>query len=161
MIAPSTAAWLSGSTYLASGTASDGTGTGVKQVYWWVGAVGDTPPGAIGSWNVATGTTFWSGLMDLTTLGEGDKRLHVQAEDMGGIFSTIMTRDFGVDQADPVLAITNIVTGVVGRNAVFTMTGTADDTNDLASILVEQRKDADPFVTIENFAFQVRVIPLI
>ncbi len=148
--APAGSSWLSGSTSTATGNASDGTGTGVAAVYWWAGDSLATPPALLSSWNTATGTTFWSGLMDVSGLGEGNRRLSVKAVDAAGNWSATVQRDFGIDQANPVLTVTNIATGVVGRSALFPMDGTAADTNALASIKVEQKKGTGTFVEVYN-----------
>ncbi len=118
-----------GTAYSVSGTAADTGGSGVATVYWWAGAYGATPPAFPGSWNTATGTTNWNALLNLTTLGEGRRTLHVRAVDgAANEMAAAQTVNFYIDQADPVLVISNPADGSV-HSADFILNGTASDAN--------------------------------
>jgi hypothetical protein len=120
---------LVGTAYSVSGTAADTGGSGVATVYWWADNYGSTPPAGLGSWNIATGTTSWNALLNLTTLGEGRRTLSVKAVD-GAANETLSatTVNFYIDQVPPVLSVDSPADGAI-FSAGFTMSGTASDTN--------------------------------
>ena len=98
--------YLSGSAYSLTGTASDTGDAGLDSVYWWAGDQGASAPSTASpytDWNSAVGTASWSGTLDLSSLGEGDKTLHAFAVDKCGNASSVSTVDSMVDQAAPVL----------------------------------------------------------
>lgn len=137
--------------YWKSGSALDWTGsaaevTGAATVRTWTGAKNAAPPADRSSWipattTFSTGTTNWSTSLNLATLGEGDKTIHVEAVDLAGNASTVATLDFGVDQNPPVLEETTAgavgqATATVGRNALFSLGGTWADTQGITSLKV-------------------------
>jgi hypothetical protein len=137
--APLAGVWRTGVTLTASGTATDASA--VALVEWST----DLDP----TWNAATGANNWSTVINLLTLGEGMRTLYVRATDAAGNTSAApATRSFGNDQAAPIVTVDNIGAGVVGKKAAFSLDGTASDTNALAGILVEQKKDLGAYVTV-------------
>jgi large repetitive protein len=125
---PAGGAVLVGTAYSVSGTASDGAGSGVSAVYWWAGNFGDTPPADLGSWTAATGTTNWNALLNLSSLGEGHRTLHVKAVDAAANLSAAASASFFIDQAPPSLSVTGPASGAVFSGG-FTVSGTAADAN--------------------------------
>jgi hypothetical protein len=141
--------WLSGSTATFSGTAADAGGTSfnlVSAVYYKVDVQGashasDDPT----TWTLAAGTANWTSTVALGSLGEGKFTLWVAALDTAGNKSAFLQRDFGVDQAVPTVSTTGVP---AFTKAAFAAAGTVGDTNALASMTVEQRKDGGAWVTV-------------
>jgi large repetitive protein len=126
---PAADAVLVGTAYSVSGTADDGTGSGVAAVYWWAGPWGATPPATLAGWSLTTGTTNWNALLSLTGLGEGRRTLHVKAVDAAGNESAVaVKKDFYIDQAPPVLSVAAPADGAI-FNTDITVSGTASDAN--------------------------------
>lgn len=96
-----------------------------------------------GEWTDATGTNNWYGSVDLDTdgaggdegLGEGAHTIEVRARDAAGLWCDPVTVSFTVDQFAPTLTETTLGEAV-GRNTVFSLGGTAEDTVELGSLIV-------------------------
>lgn len=148
---PTGAGYISGSAYSISGTASDSGISGLATLYWWAGDNGVDPPADYSNWNTAIGTDNWSGSLNLTTLGEGSKTLHVVAVDRCQNYSTGSTRDFSVDQAPPTL--TETVSGISGsavvyRNADIDLGGVVSDGTGITSLVVSYSKNGGAVQTL-------------
>ncbi len=105
-----------------SGTASDGTGSGVQKV--WVSTNNGN------SFDLATGTTNWT--YTLTSLTQGDYTLVVKAQDnldLNG--STTIPQLLHVDLTNPSSVIVSPLNGaeLKASNFPLTVTGTASDNN--------------------------------
>ncbi len=139
---PTSGGWVSTTALSVTGTASDGAGSGVTQVYLKVDglyvAAGPTdhsaedPTAPANGWTVATGLTSWSSSFTFTPLQEGRKTLWTKAVDAVGNLTTaaaaVSSRiDFGLDLNPPTLGFTDAVGTLV--NAGFTLAGTTTDTN--------------------------------
>ncbi|MDP3207797.1 MAG: Ig-like domain-containing protein, partial [Rhodoglobus sp.] len=146
---PVVSEWLSGSAYTARGTASDAS-SGVAQARYLVAPANeDHSADLISTWTLGTGTTSWTGTLNLTTIGEGAKKIWVRAQDnAGNATSTATTVAFGIDQAYPTLSNLTIGTGTVYKNATFSLGGDAADSNALSRVTVAQAKNGGGFVTI-------------
>jgi len=126
--------YISGSAYTVSGVASDSGAAGLDSVYWWSGARGAFHPAAVSpytGWNSAVGTTGWSGALNLSTLGEGDKTLYAFAIDKGGNISPVSSVDFTVDQAAPILEETGLGGASTTSNGDVLLEVTITETNGL------------------------------
>jgi hypothetical protein len=130
--------WLSGTSFVASGTSADNGTAGIEEVFYQVDVRGATPPSDLSdaSWLSATGTTSWNGSFSLT--GEGERSLFVVARDKAGNQSPLRTLDFGIDQNNPSLTIDG-GTATIYKNGSFILSGTASDTNEISSITVEEK----------------------
>jgi hypothetical protein len=126
---PVNAVWTGASPYTVSGTASDGTGAGVSQVWTIVdnaatSHAADTPTAITtgGAWKEASGTTSWSASWALAP--EGTKTLWVAVLDAAGNWSTSYTAvNFGYDVTPPALGITPMG----GFRSAFSIAGTVSD----------------------------------
>ncbi len=130
-------AWLNSSTFIFSGTASDGTGSGIESVYFTETARGAGPP-AQGdpSWENASvdGSGNWTASVSIG--GAGEREFHVYSEDAAGNLGSVTTHNFGLDQANPSASVTGgSATSYV--NSDFTIDGTFSDASGLASVDVE------------------------
>ncbi len=137
---PSSAGWVSTTALSVTGTASDGTGSGVSQVYVKVdglyAAASPTDhsaedPTVANGWTLATGQTSWSSPFTLSSV-EGRKTLWIKADDLIGNVTTpagaVASRvDFGLDLNPPTLVFTDSVGTLL--SAAFTLAGTTTDTN--------------------------------
>ncbi|HTZ53089.1 MAG TPA: Ig-like domain-containing protein [Spirochaetia bacterium] len=137
ILAPAAASWNTGATLSAVGTSSDANG--VASVEWSTDGT---------TWSLASGTTTWSVLLNLITLGEGARTLYLRATDAAGNTTAPLTRAFGVDQTPPSTTETSVGPGTVGRSTLFTLAGIAADTNSLASVSIRQRKDGGGWVPV-------------
>ncbi|MDA8409220.1 MAG: Ig-like domain-containing protein [Treponema sp.] len=137
--------WLSGTTAAINGTSADaGSGaTGVTGVYYTIVTKGSAAPAfSKTGWTQAGGTTNWNGTVTLSGMGgigEGEFTLYVAATDAVGNVETAKTRDFGVDQAPPVLAEIHAATNFT--KASFALSGTVADGNAIASLGITESKN--------------------
>lgn len=127
---PTAGSYATGTTYTASGGASD-NGTLSLVQYSTDGA----------TWNAVTGMNSWTVSLNLATLGEGARTLYVRAQDAAGNWSGNVTRNFIVDINPPSLTETGVGTGTIYRNALFALSGNVGDGVDLASLNVTQNRD--------------------
>jgi hypothetical protein len=136
--------WLSGATMSISGTANDGTGSGVASVYYTIVPKGTAQPAFPGSaWTLTAGTGSWNGTVNLSSLSpaEGEFTLYIIAMDtLGNTTTTATSRNFGVDQNPPTLTETNHPATSYTKST-FTLAGTAGDTNALASLTITESKN--------------------
>ncbi|MBB6479517.1 Ig-like domain-containing protein [Spirochaeta isovalerica] len=139
--------YISGSAFNVAGTASDSGDAGIEKVFWWTGDPLDTPPSTVfpyTGWNPAFGTNNWSGALDLTEIGEGDKTIFLFALDWSKNVSSVSSADFTVDQSSPTL--TEDVSGIAGtatvyRNADINLGGNISDGTGIASLVVSYSKN--------------------
>ena len=134
--------YISGSAFNVAGTASDLGDAGIETVFWWTGDPLDTPPSTVSpytGWNPAFGTNNWSGALDLTAIGEGDKKLHIFALDRSGNVSPVDSADLTVDQSSPTLTETD--SGITGTaieyfNTDVNLGGDISDGTGITSLVV-------------------------
>jgi hypothetical protein len=127
--APAASAWTGASPYTVAGTASDGAGTGVSQVWTIVDAPANSHAAdtinAIttgGAWKQAAGSNNWSASWTLSP--EGAKTLWVAVLDSAGNWSSAYTSvSFGFDATSPVLTVNTLG----AYNQGFNITGTSSD----------------------------------
>ncbi|WP_238565761.1 beta strand repeat-containing protein [Spirochaeta lutea] len=135
---------VNGATYTVSGTVTE-SGSGIASVEYSL----DTTDGLDGTWQAATGTTSWSvalsGLTDTLT-----QTFAIRSTDNAGNTSAAVQREFIVDLADPVLAVTggNTAASLVYRNSDIVLSGTATDGNGAPGVTVRYSKDGGAAVTI-------------
>jgi hypothetical protein len=137
---PSSGGWVSTTSLSVTGVATDGTGTGVNDVYVKVDGVyvassptdhsAEDPTILANGWTLATGKTSWSA--SLTLSGEGRKTLWIKAADVAGNVTAAAAAvtgrvDFGLDLNPPTLGFTDAVGTLV--SAAFSLAGTTTDTN--------------------------------
>jgi hypothetical protein len=137
---PTSNGWVPITSLSVTGSATDGTGSGVSSVYIKMDGLyvassptdhsAEDPTVPANGWTLATGQTSWSSSFTLS--GEGRKTLWTKAEDAVGNVTTqagaISSRvDFGLDLNPPTLAFTDSVGALV--SAAFTLGGTTTDTN--------------------------------
>ncbi len=141
---PTVDQWLSGASFSASGTASDVGSAGISRVYYQVDTRGATPPADLSdpSWNIASGSGSWNGSFSIT--GEGERSIFVVAVDNAGNESPMTTVNYGIDQNNPLIAITGGVSTAY-ENADFSFSGTASDSNAIGEITVEERYGAGAY----------------
>ncbi|KGE73311.1 beta strand repeat-containing protein, partial [Spirochaeta lutea] len=153
---------LAGSAYTFRGSASD-SGVGLEKIYYLISGASSAPTGTAGYTEIATSGT-WSFTEDLDTDGlgadggraEGTWYLHVKAEDKAGNITAdedVVSVEFDIDQAAP--SLTETGSGITGsaiayRNADLTLSGTANDTNSLESVVVTYSKDGGASVELLN-----------
>ncbi|MBE3063702.1 MAG: Ig-like domain repeat protein, partial [Spirochaetes bacterium] len=145
IVSPSDGSWVTGNSTTVSGTSSDNTGL-VSTIYLWLGLSSATPPADITTWNSLTGNASW-----VTTLplgGEGAYTVRAVAVDFADNQSSIGTRTFTLDQSNPTLTETSTGSGTILRNAGFTLSGTAADTNALSSITITEKKNGGTPTTV-------------
>jgi hypothetical protein len=126
---PTASSWANATPYTVTGTASDGVGAGVAQVWTIVDAATNshatdtmTTITTGGAWQLATGTTNWTASWALGA--EGNKTLWVAALDLAGNWSTTYSNiNFGYDATPPAL----VINPLTGYNAAFPLTGTVSD----------------------------------
>ncbi|GAB1482213.1 hypothetical protein MASR2M78_10280 [Treponema sp.] len=157
ILAPADGAWVSGSTLNISGTASDGVGSGVKNIYWWVGDAAAIPPDTISNlaaWNGLSGGSTWAALVDLAAMAaEGSKKLHVFATDNAGNSSQLLSpvvRAFGLDRSAPSVTETTVGITPVDKKDAFSFNGVFSDTNAISSAVITQQKDGGAINEIVN-----------
>lgn len=114
--APSTNATLTGATYKITGTASDGTGSGVKTVY--VSTDGGN------TWNAATGATSWSYTWNLPVNGKYTIRSYA-ADNAGNQESPGIGNTVTVSNTLPSTTIIAPKQGATVGGFTYTITGTA------------------------------------
>ncbi|MEM5947081.1 Ig-like domain-containing protein [Spirochaetia bacterium 38H-sp] len=137
--APPVGALLQGSAYVLSGTAQDvGNVSPVEDVRYWIGDSGLTPPADYTTWNTVTGTSSWSASIDLATVGEGNKELHVIAKDAAQKWGAETVVAFTVDQSTPGISSLSLGSGTQYRSGDFSIDFTATDTNALASVVITE-----------------------
>ncbi len=142
---PAAASWVSGATLTALGTASDANGVALVEY-----SINSTN-GVDGTWAAASNTSNWSVILNLATLGEGNKNLWIRASDVAGNTSTALQRSFGVDQTAPASSIAAVDSGAstifasssaasasASAKLLFTLSGTATDSNSVSSVVVKQ-----------------------
>ncbi|MBN1242520.1 MAG: Ig-like domain repeat protein [Spirochaetales bacterium] len=140
---PGAGAFVSGSSYTASGGASDANI--VAAVEWSIDGA---------TWySVGSGTTSWSASLDLATIGEGSRTLQVRATDEAGNLSAPVSRPFVVDLNSPTITETSIGSGAIYRNAQFALGGDLADNVDLASISVTQNKNSGGAVAVYSASY--------
>jgi hypothetical protein len=149
--APDQDSWANSSTVTIRGVASDLTG--VRAIYYKVGALeGDLPADLsldsaweTTGWSKATGTSSWNA--GATISGEGLRTVWVRSVDTVLNLSESRSLSFGVDLSVPTLTAS---TPAASTNTGFTLSGTAYDSNNLATVAVTvtQRKGTDTPVSI-------------
>ena len=122
--APTNGAYIGGTSYTVTGTASDAV-SGVQKV-----EVGITPNGGTTTWYTATGTTTWS--YNWTLPADGSYTIQSRATDNANNVETPGTGvTVAVDNTPPAVS----AGGDKAANAVFTQTATATDaTSGVASV---------------------------
>ncbi|MDP3178467.1 MAG: hypothetical protein Q8M76_11235, partial [Spirochaetaceae bacterium] len=100
-----------------SGTSSDANLSGVE---YQLGGTG-------GAWTAASGTTSWTGSLDLSSAAEGALTLYVRSLDRAGNYSINATTTVNVDRASPIATETNYSSTLVQTNASITLAGAASD----------------------------------
>ncbi len=142
--APIVNQWLSGTSFVATGTSADNGTAGIADVFYQTDVRGATPPADLSdaSWLSTVGTTSWNGTFSLT--GEGERSLFVVARDQAGNQSPLTTLDFGIDQNNPILSISD-GTDTIYKNSSFVLSGSASDTNEISSITVEEKFDTGSY----------------
>ena len=114
-------------TLTIAGSANDGSGSGVTELWYKVDAsTNDHSSDAYSSWTKATGTTTWSA--SLTGLTEGTKKLWVKSIDGAGNQTTASTAlsmavNFTVDLTPPSLSEAAIGAAVVSKRAAYSFGG--------------------------------------
>jgi tripartite motif-containing protein 71 len=118
--APTNGAFLTGRTCTITGTATDGTGSGIKNVQ-----VGITPSGGTTRWHRAAGTTSWKYRWLLPK--DGNYTIVSKATDMAGnVESPTSSAGVTVDKTKPTVTITPLSNkNLSGTTA--TITGMASD----------------------------------
>jgi len=111
----------------ATGTATDGEGSGVESVYYTLD--GSLPTAAAPGTSVMSGTTNWNGTINLGV--EGPKILKVRAKDFYGNYSSAGTVSFNLDLTPPTLTETAVGASTQRRSGDFSLYGVAYDTNGL------------------------------
>ncbi len=163
--APTAALWTNASPYTVSGTATDGSGAGIGQVWTLVDASGnshsaDTPSTITtgGAWKLAVGTTNWTYSWTLASGGEGTKTLWVAVLDLAGNWTTTYSAvNFGYDATPPTLAITPMG----GYKATFAIAGSVSDPNSASGIATLQYKiDSGTFAPVTVAADWSSAIPV-
>jgi len=153
---PTEASWIYGTAYMTTGTSA---ALDTSKVYLWFSAAADTPPADLTTWTVASGTTAWNSTISLASLTEGTYKITAAAADLAGNISAQSVRTFVIDQANPSLSGINISTGTQYRNAAFSLSGTATDTNQVADVTITERKDGGASAEIYNQAFSATNAP--
>jgi hypothetical protein len=137
--APIASSWTNLTPATIQGTASDGSGSGVSQIYVLVDTQGNSHASDTtatitggGAWKLATGTTSWSYPWAMGGSGDGNKTIWIATEDIAGNWSTpVAAVNFGYDTTPPVMTINPLTS----YNAGFNVTGTASDaTSGVASL---------------------------
>jgi hypothetical protein len=126
---PTASAWTSASPYTVAGTASDGAGSGVSQVWTLVDLASNshaadtmTTVTTGGNWKLASGTTNWT--YSWTLAPEGSKTLWVAVLDSASNWPTsYISVNFGYDATPPALAIN----ALGGYRTTFSIAGTVSD----------------------------------
>ncbi len=126
---PAPASWQNVASYTVRGTADDGSGSGVMQVWTLVDATANDHTGdsiatitSGATWKLATGTVGWSYAWPLGA--EENKKLWVKTLDNAGNWNASATViSFGYDATAPALAIT----APGAYNTGFNITGTQSD----------------------------------
>ena len=134
---------IQSSSYTISGTAADGTGSGVALVQYSLN-------GGI-TWLDATGTTSWTILLDpLAQTLAGN--ILLRTSDQAGNQSGNTSRNFRVDTADPALAVTagNTAASLVYLNSAILLSGTATDANTVTSVVVSYSYNGAATVELLN-----------
>lgn len=137
--APGAGAWTNLTTPTITGTAGNGTGSGVAQVWvivddTAVSHAADTPAiiTAATTWKLAGGTSNWSKAWTLST--EGNKKAWVAVLDNAGNWSSFTTLSFGYDTTSPTLALN----ALGGYKTPFSITGNVSDgASAVATVLVK------------------------
>ncbi len=120
------ATWYQGASLTASGSIDES----VASIEW-------STDGA--TWTPMTVSEPWSVPVPLGALGEGSgKTFYLRATDLAGNVGST-SRGFGIDQTAP----TTTSSAPASASAAFAITGTAGDSNALASIRIVQRFDGD------------------
>lgn len=156
--APIAGSWVSASPLNVMATVSDGTGSGVASVWFKIANQGvDLSAEDYTTWTAATNNITWQASMALGA--EGNKTLWVVAVDNSGHVTsrTANKINFGYDQTSPTLTE---ATGPVNyARGNYTYSGTASDSNGLASLTVSVNGGgATPItVTAGNWSYPVAV----
>lgn len=148
--------YISGTAYSISGMASDSGDAGLDKVYWWTDDQAASPPATTApytGWDEAIGTVNWTDSLNLTTIGEGDKTLHLFTVDKSGNVSGISTVNYTVDQAAPTL--TEDISGIAGtatvyRNADIDLGGDISDGIGIASLVVSYSKNGGAITNLTS-----------
>lgn len=131
--APAAGGWNRGATMSANGSVVESGG--IVAVEYST----DSSNGTDGTWSPASGTSTWSATVPIEALGEGSgRRLYVRASDLAGNVGSSSV-NFGIDQNDP----SSSIAGPASTKAAFALSGSAADSNALASIRITQIKDGD------------------
>ncbi|WP_144083022.1 beta strand repeat-containing protein [Salinispira pacifica] len=149
---PAADQWLSGSSYAVQGSATDNGAAGIDSVYYRVGARGSSPTTDLSDsgWQPASGTTSWNATISLS--GEGERSLFVIAVDNSGNQSAMTTHDFGIDQNAPTISIDGGLSTMY-RNAGFSISGDAADSNAVDRIEVEEKIGAGTYSSAGTASF--------
>jgi hypothetical protein len=148
--------YISGTAYSISGMASDSGDAGLDKVYWWTDDQAASPPATTApytGWDEAIGTVNWTDSLNLTTIGEGDKTLHLFTVDKSGNVSGISTVDYTVDQAAPTL--TEDISGIAGtatvyRNTDIDLGGDISDGTGIASLVASYSKNGGALTNLTS-----------
>jgi len=118
--------------YTVTGLASDGTGSGVDKVQYQLNNSG--------TWLDAAGTDSWS--IGLTGLTDNlNATLDFRTLDKAGNTSSTETRNFIVDTAPPTTTVSGVNTAFEYVNTAVNLSGSASDTNGIASVEVSYSLD--------------------
>jgi len=118
---------VSSASITATGTATDGEGSGVEFVYYTLD--GSVPTAATAGTSVLSGTSNWNGTINLGD--EGGKILKVRSKDFYGNYSSEGTVIFNLDLTPPTLTEAAVGAGTQRRSGDFSLYGVAYDTNGL------------------------------
>ncbi len=143
---PSAGAWLNSSTFIFTGTASDGTGSGVNSVFFTETSRGAGPPAkGDAAWRSASvdGSGNWNVSVEIAAAGTRD--FHAYSVDAAGNEGPVRTHAFGLDQASPSATVTGGVSATAYVNSDFTIDGTFTDASGLSSLTVETSTDNTSF----------------
>jgi len=126
------------SSYTVTGLASDGFGSGVEGVQYRLND---------GNWEDASGTTSWN--VVLTGLSDDlNAKLEFKTSDKAGNESGIETINFVIDTALPVSTISGVNNSFEYVNSEVNLSGTATDSNDIASVDVSYSLDGSAYQSL-------------
>ncbi|MBO4857634.1 MAG: SUMF1/EgtB/PvdO family nonheme iron enzyme [Treponema sp.] len=151
--------FLSSDSYMFQGRVVDNEeGTGVDKYFYYL-TTEDTVPDDTSAWSFATSDVDWSFAKTIADgpnavtgydLYEGEWKLYVKAVDKAGNVSDIVSREFSIDKAAPVISVTNLEESGITyfKGSTFTVNGTASDTYGIESVVI--KNGTTPIATISG-----------
>ena len=140
--------FLSSDSYMFQGRVVDNEeGTGVDKYFYYL-TTEDAEPDDTSAWSFATSDIDWSFAKTIADgpnavsgydLYEGEWKLYVKAVDKAGNESNIVSREFSIDKAVPVLTVNTLETSgtTYFNDANYSVTGTATDTHGIESVVIK------------------------